>query len=329
MDRKQLCIANVQYKKPTQNESKRANGLLRYLTYREGRDEAARQKAGRERWTDHGLGGTVTEIARSCEALKSQHVLLFSLVYNVNPDLMAMVPPAQREQFVRELTEQTTETFFEARGIDTGVEWAYVVHHRLTDNPQSPGQHNPHTHVVLPGTFFNDDLGDRAPLYFTQNKSVNHIGLLHDLTEQQVADQMERYVGPDWDARCDVLFANREQQKRVVSDTPDSWLDDIDMPLWYGVRQTDERTSAAGYYTLEKDEVVFRPLFAGLNHEEAELLARLMRLDADHGLESFKRTAATVEQMTKPERAAFFNELRGINLDIQTPSRTQDWDIDR
>lgn len=86
-------------------------GLLNYLTYREGRNEGARQASGRDRWEDHGLGGSVAEVARNCEALKSQHVLLFSLVYNVNPDLMAMVLPAQREAFVRELTVQTTEAF--------------------------------------------------------------------------------------------------------------------------------------------------------------------------------------------------------------------------
>ena len=116
-----MCVANVQYKKPTADEAKRAKGLLRYLTYRESRDEGARYAAGRERWEDHGMGGSVAEIAARSEALQSQHVLLFSLVYNVNPDLMAMVAPEQREQFVRELTVSTTETFFEQRGIDGGT----------------------------------------------------------------------------------------------------------------------------------------------------------------------------------------------------------------
>ena len=39
MDRKQMCVANIQYKKPTANEAKRAQGLLRYLTYRDRRDK--------------------------------------------------------------------------------------------------------------------------------------------------------------------------------------------------------------------------------------------------------------------------------------------------
>lgn len=290
--RNQMCIANVQYKKPSANETKRAKGLLNYLTYREGRNEGARQASGRDRWEDHGLGSSVAEVARNCEALKSQHVLLFSLVYNVNPDLMAMVPPAQREGFVRELTVQTTEVFFEARGIDTGIEYAFVTHHRMTDNPESPGQHDPHTHLVLPGTVFDEDLGERVPLYFSKNKSVDHIAMLHGLTERQMEDQMERYVGQDWEQRYDALQTNRMQQMAVANTEPHGTLTDgdSDWAFWCGVRQTDERTSATGYYRYiplneTEAELQFRPLVLGLDHDEADLLARLMSLDARNSLD--------------------------------------------
>jgi hypothetical protein len=329
-----MCIANIQYKKPTANETKRAKGLLNYLTYREGRNEGARQVSGRDRWEDHGLGGSVSEVARNCEALKSQHVLLFSLVYNVNPDLMAMVPPAQREAFVRELTVQTTEAFFEARGIDTGVEWAYVMHHRMTDNPESPGQHDPHSHVVLPGTVFDDDLGERVPLYFSRNKSVDHIAMLHGLTEQQMEDQMERYVGLDWEGRYDALQANRTQQMVVANDEPHGILTDgdSDCAFWCGVRQTDERTSTAGYYRYfplneTETELQFRPLVLGLAHDEADLLARLMSIEAHLGFDHLKHVGSGIERMTSHERREFFDELRGMNIDIQPPSRDRDLDI--
>jgi hypothetical protein len=33
MDRKQMCVANVKYKKPTDDDAKRAKNLLKYLTY--------------------------------------------------------------------------------------------------------------------------------------------------------------------------------------------------------------------------------------------------------------------------------------------------------
>jgi hypothetical protein len=85
MDRKQMCVANVQYKKPSTDGAKQSKNLLRYLTYRESRDEKTRHVAGRERWTDHGMGGSVAEIAQRCDDLKSDHVLTFSLVCNPNP----------------------------------------------------------------------------------------------------------------------------------------------------------------------------------------------------------------------------------------------------
>src|SRR4051812_16793361 len=102
MDRKQMCVANVQYKKPSADGAKQAKSLVKYLTYRESREEKARYVSGRERWVDRGMGGSVGEITRQCEALHSDHVLLFSLVMNPNPDLIAMVEPDDRERFVKE-----------------------------------------------------------------------------------------------------------------------------------------------------------------------------------------------------------------------------------
>lgn len=68
------------------------------------------------------MGGSVGEIAQRCDDLKSEHVLTFSLVFNPNPDLMAMVAPEDREQFVCELTESVVNGFFDERWLDTGIE---------------------------------------------------------------------------------------------------------------------------------------------------------------------------------------------------------------
>lgn len=333
MDRRQMCVANVQYKKPTANEAKRTKGLLRYLTYRESRDEAARYAAGRERWEDYGMGGSVAEIAARCEALQSKHVLLFSLVYNVNPDLMAMVAPEQREQFVRELTVSTTEAFFDARGIESGVEYSFVMHHRKTDDAQSPGRHDPHTHVVLPGTYFDDGLGERAPLYFSRNKSIDHIALLHDLTERQVADQMDRYVGHDWEQRYDLLATVRQVEQGVTAGPVHGTATNDDSPFsfWCGTRRTDEQMSAAGYYRTTDDNITFRPLVHRLEHEQAALMARLMHSEVSEGFGWLKALAETVDEMSRGEREAFFAQVQ--NIDFSAPQRDQrdrtpDFDID-
>lgn len=278
MDRKQMCVSNVKYKKPTANESKRMGNLLKYLTYRESRDEKARQAGGRERWLDQGMGDSVSEIAERCETYQSEHVLMFSLVINPNVDLIRMVPPDEREAFVKQLTERTMNDFFDARGIDTGVEWSAVLHHRQTDGDEAPGQHNPHTHIVLPGTYYDADEGRRKPLYFSRNKSVDHIEMLHEVTQDNMVALMDRYAGRDWEQRYDALAAIRERQEQVVTIEEAHGHEPEIGAVWAGVRRTDENTSAVGVYGFFKNRegetaLQFRPMMPNLDHEEAELLA--------------------------------------------------------
>jgi hypothetical protein len=323
MDRKQMCIANLQYKKPSDDGAKQSKNLLRYLTYRESRDEAARHVAGRERWVDHGMGGSVAEIGQRCDDLKSEHVLTFSLVMNPNPDLIAMVAPEDREQFVRELTESVVDDFFEARGLDTGVEFSYVLHHRLTDDLQVPGLHDPHTHIVLPGTVYDEEHGQRVPLFFSRNRKVNHIEMLHDVTERTMAEQMERYVGPDWEQRYDELAQAREQECQVVEDEPHGMIiDDKEekWDVWCGTRRTDEQQTAVGFYrhypapTEDDPEALrleFRPLVAGLPHEQAAFFARVLAQEMNGDMDKLKELAGLIDGMNAEQRMALIEEIRG------------------
>ncbi|MBE2269273.1 MAG: hypothetical protein IAE80_13655, partial [Anaerolinea sp.] len=235
----------------------------------------------------------------------------------------------RREQFVRELTVQTTEAFFEQRGIDGGLEYAFVMHHRQTDDPQSPGRHDPHTHVVLPGTYYDDGLGERVPLYFNRNKQVDHIAMLHDLTERRVADQMDRYVGLNWEQRYDDLAAVREAQLAITEQPAHGTFetDDGAINFWVGARRTDEQISATGYYrTLEDDEVEFRPLIGGLKHDEAELLARLLHSEIGGDFAALRQLADGINDVSRVERDAFFADVR--RLDFSPPDRVPDLDID-
>lgn len=298
MDRKQMCIANLTYKKPTSNEQKRMRNLLKYLTYRDSRDKYVPQVAGVERWVDHGMGNTIHDIAQRCDGYQSDHVLLFSLVMNPNPDLVNLIPHDQREQFVRQLTEKTVEDFFDARGIDTGVEYSFVTHHRQTDGEEQPGQHNPHTHIVLPGTYYDADEGRRRPLYFSRNKHVNHIDMLHTITEENMVSLMDRYADRDWEHQIDELEAIRKEQESVVlTESEHGWIGDMGA-VWTGVRRSDATTSAAGIYGFAKNRegktsIQFRPIESGLSHEEAEIVAMQLKrelqadsrqINSDYGL---------------------------------------------
>ena len=163
-----------------------------------------------------------------------------------------MIPHEQREPFVRELTERTVDDFFEARGLDTGCEYSYVIHHRESDDPQAPGMHNPHAHVVLPGTVWSEEHSERIPRYFSQNKKVNYIELLHAVTEQN----MERDAGSLYWSRSgnSALMpwrVLRETQKQTIQSEAHGVHIDPDgqqIPFWGGVRQVDEHSCAVGYY---------------------------------------------------------------------------------
>ncbi|MBA2677807.1 MAG: hypothetical protein H0U76_05355 [Ktedonobacteraceae bacterium] len=316
-----MCVANVQYKKPSDDGTKQSKSLLRYLTYRESRDEAARYAAGRERWVDHGMGTSVAEIAQHCDDLKSEHVLAFSLVFNPNPDLIGMVAPEEREHFVIELTESVIEDFFDKRGLDTGVEMSYVLHHRLTDDPQAPGLHDPHTHVVLPGTVYDEEHGERVPLFFSRNRKENHVELLHGVTQDNIADLMDRYGGRDWERRYDELAAVREQERQIVADEPHGEMVDEKgevWNMWCGTRRTDDHTTSLGFYrfypTPSQDDadalrLEFRPLLSGLSHEQAVFFAEDLAQEIDGDMDKLKALTEMLSEMSEVQRAALIKEI--------------------
>ena len=346
MNSNQMCVANVQYKKPTAEGAKSSSGLLRYLTYRDGRYGHIQQEAGMERWVNRGLGASVRDIAARCDALKSAHVLAFTLVFNANPELMAMVPVERREQVVRELTETSLGRFFEARGVEGGVEFSYVMHHRESEDKQAPGLHDPHTHVILPGTFFDEDAGERGALYFSRNKQVNHIELLHRATEQTLRELMEREVGLDWEQRFDTLELMREQQRTIAESKPHGMIPDEQgrtWESWIGQRRTDDERTAVGYYrqfphdpktkqtTFKPEELdlEFRPLVNGLSHEQADTLTTwLDQSMKDHAEQTFTQVLdfmGFVNDLKDDGRedllADFTKELNAIHAQQQQVAR--------
>jgi hypothetical protein len=204
-----MIIANVKYQSPKGKGAGQLKGILRYLQYRNDRGGHIPQQSGLERWTDHGLGGNFQTIAANCEHWKSEHVQAFTWVLNPNPDLIAFVPEAEREAFTRDLTENTLAEFLDKRDLD--IQWSYVLHRRDTTDGDLPGRDNPHTHVILPGTYESWADGGRLPFYMNRNKREDHIELLHQTAQTQMATLLERHVGLDWEQRYDALISERQQ----------------------------------------------------------------------------------------------------------------------
>ena len=168
---------------------------LKYVQYRDNRDQHLRQGDNPERWVDHGMGRHYRAIFESCDQLKSQHVLAWTWVISPAPDLMALVPEDQRRDVVLQLTERVVENYYAARGFE-GVEYSYVLHDRLTEpeDGSEPQQHL-HTHVILPGTAPLPGT-DRAAVYNSKDK--RHDALFREIATEQFALALDEIVGPEW-----------------------------------------------------------------------------------------------------------------------------------
>jgi len=166
---------------------------LKYLQYRDKRNNHLSQSHSYERWQDHGLGVHHSEIYQQCERLKSPHVLAWTWVISPAPDLMELVPPDQRRDLMVDLTERVVEDYYTERGFDV-PEYAYVMHSAKTKpEGDEPSREHLHTHVILPGTA--PSTADRLPVY--NNATKGHDRLFREIAAQHFQELLdERDI--DW-----------------------------------------------------------------------------------------------------------------------------------
>jgi hypothetical protein len=188
-----IIIPDFKYKSPkrrgrgTGHQGLRAT--LKYLQYREDRDTRANQEKLRDRWQDRGLGKHYREIFGNCDRLQSQHVLAWTWVISPAPDLMALVPEAQRRDLVMDVTERIVEAYYEARGFQMPP-YAYVLHDRLTKE----GEQQLHTHVILPG--LAPTVEGWEPIY--NHKRKGHERLFNEIAHDEFEEALDRTIGPEW-----------------------------------------------------------------------------------------------------------------------------------
>jgi hypothetical protein len=174
---------------------------------------------------------------------------------------------------------------------------------------------------VLPGTVYDEEHGQRIPLFFSRNRKVNHIEMLHEVTERMMAEQLERYVGPDWEQRYNELAEAREQERQIVEDEPHGVMFDDkgeSWNVWCGTRRTDEGQTAVGFYrwyaaATEDDadalRLEFRPLSAGLTHEHAAFFARVLAQEMNGDMNKLKELAGLLNGMNAEQRTALIEEI--------------------
>lgn len=189
-----IVVVDFAYKGPQRKGygtgKKGLQSLLKYLQYRDKRNNHLAQNQDYERWSDHGLGNNYSQILGQCDALQSEHVLAWTWVISPAPDLMQLVPETQQRALVCQLTERVVEDYYAERGFCI-PEYAYVLHERETNDDQL---NHLHTHVILPGTA--PDIAERLPVY--NNKERGHDALFRDVASHHLAELLDETIGLEW-----------------------------------------------------------------------------------------------------------------------------------
>ena len=166
---------------------------LKYLQFRDKRNNHLAKSRDYERWQDRGMGVSHGEIYRNCDTLQSKHVLAWTWVISPAPDLMELVPQDERRALLYELTERVVEDYYIERDFDV-PEYSYVAHTAKTKVKNgAPPQEHMHTHVILPGTV--PSTAERLPVY--NNATKGHDRLFREIASQHFADMLDER-GIDW-----------------------------------------------------------------------------------------------------------------------------------
>lgn len=198
MTSSRIIIADFAYK--GLKRSRRGTGYrglratLKYLQYRDKRNNHLAQSHEYERWQDRGLGLHHRDIYQHCDQLRSPHVLAWTWVISPAPDLMALVPEEQHRILLYALTERIVEDYYSERGFDI-PEYSFLMHSAQTHpkDGEAPQEHL-HTHVILPGTA--PSAAERLPVY--NNASKGHDRLFQQIASHHFADALDQTVGVEW-----------------------------------------------------------------------------------------------------------------------------------
>jgi hypothetical protein len=174
-------------------------GLLKYITYRDDRDDHIPGGGGPDRWVDGGLGGSYPKILARLDELNAgnPHAYCFAVVISPDPEAVAQLEGDPHARFVEaikaSMAEWQTWRDEHDKPLAGPIEYSFVVH-----RPERNYGEQIHAHLILPAATENAMNGDLTPLY----NNREHVDALKEI----VYRQLDRAYGLD-----------REQQKAEIA----------------------------------------------------------------------------------------------------------------
>jgi hypothetical protein len=233
--KKHALICNLMYKLDTRQGCSDLLRLLKYVQYRDDRDQHVPQMDGLERWYDRGLGDNYRTISRACfrlsqDKINQDQVLARMLVVSPHPDLVAALPKRLRQTALRDLTETMVERYFEANHLPT-PEYAFVIHDPQTES----GNQRLHSHVFFPATV--PDLEGRRTLDLRRPQMPR----FHQVRDEAITEVWTHFLGAERVAELDQhLLTEADRGELTEAPAPGSHVDETRRELdeldhWFGL----------------------------------------------------------------------------------------------
>ena len=141
-------------------------GLLKYVQYRDDRDDHIPGGGGPDRWVDGGLGISYPKILARLDELSAgnPHAYCFAVVISPDPEAIAEVERDPHARIVQAIKASMSE--WEAwreqhdKPLAGPIEYSFDVH-----RPERNYGEQMHAHLILPAATENAMNGDLTPLY--------------------------------------------------------------------------------------------------------------------------------------------------------------------
>jgi hypothetical protein len=165
-------------------------GLLKYVQYRDDRDDHIPGGGGPDRWVDGGLGISYPKILARLDELSTgnPHAYCFAVVISPDPEAIAEIEGDPHARFVEAIKASMSE--WEAwreehdKPLSGPIEYSFVVH-----RPERHYGEQMHAHLILPSATEDAMNGDLTPLY------NNRVQI--DAFKEIVYHQLDRVYGLD------------------------------------------------------------------------------------------------------------------------------------